>query len=603
MPGHKDFSRRHFLAGAAAAVASGALRAETRPVNTADTLHEFDYGAVRLTGGPLQEQYDRLHASYLALDNDRLLKVYREHAGLPAPGAPMGGWYGPDGFVPGHSLGQYISGLARIGKTTADASCHDKVRALVEGFAATMGPRDQVFAAPNAEKIWPCYVLDKHLIGLIDAYRLSGVAQARELLPRVFRGAVPYIPERGHDRVGRKDPPYDEPYIMPENLFSAWELTGDRAFYNRAIAYLLDREYFDPLSRNEDVLPGRHAYSHVMALSSAAKARLVLGESRYLDAMRNAWEFLRSEQQYASGGWGPNEAFVEPHKGQLYESLRTTEDHFETPCGSYAATRLARYLLRATGDAGYGDGLERVIFNALLTVKEPDSGGDYPYYSSYNAAARKGYYPQKWPCCSGTLVQGVADYVRDIYFRTNDGLAVVLYTPSQVRWSEQGASVTVTQETGYPLAERTTLRIDCSAQTTFSLKLRIPGWLDRPPKLLVNGRLTPVETRRGWAVLRRQWTGGDTVELELPQDFHTEPIDGQHRDTAALLRGPLVCVEINPVRGGSALVPIGTLRRIPEAPGFYCEQKSGRTRVYLPLCCVRNETYTTYFATPDSQPV
>ncbi|HKO14388.1 MAG TPA: beta-L-arabinofuranosidase domain-containing protein [Acidobacteriaceae bacterium] len=590
-----SLSRRQFLAGAAAAAASTALPAGAASASAATKLQEFDYGTVQLTGGPLKQQYDRVHASYLALDNDRLLKVYRERAGLPAPGAPMAGWYGPDGFVPGHSLGQYISGLARIGRTTGDSACHQKVRALVEGYAATMGPHDQVFAAPNAEKVWPCYILDKHFAGLLDAYQLSEVAEARELLPRVLHGALPFIPEHGHDRIGKKDPPYDEPYIMPENLFAAWQLTGDRAFYNRATAYLLDREYFDPLARNQDVLPGRHAYSHAMALSSAGKARIVLGQPKYLDAMKNAWEFLRSRQQYATGGWGPNETFVEPHKGHLYESLRTTEDHFETPCGSYAATKLARYLLCATGDARYGDGLERVVLNALLAVKEPDSDGDYPYYSSYNSAARKRYYPQKWPCCSGTLVQGVSDYVRNIYFRTTDGLAVVLYTPSQVRWSEGAAIVTVTQQTEYPLADSTTLHFDSSAPVTFALKLRVPGWLDQRPTVLVNGQPAVAETSRGFAVIRRRWTTGDTVRLEFPQNSRTESIDDLHPDTVALLRGPLVYVEINPAAGDSLLPRPDTLHPTLGASGLYSAANSGRARVYAPLYWVRNEAYSTYF--------
>jgi len=123
---HNYVSRREFLAGAAAtAVAAGArhARAET---DTATLLSEFDYGDVILTGGPLKAQYDRLHAAYLALDNDRLLRPYRLRAGMPAPGAPMGGWYGGDGFVPGHSLGQYISGLARMGRTTGDPACRSK---------------------------------------------------------------------------------------------------------------------------------------------------------------------------------------------------------------------------------------------------------------------------------------------------------------------------------------------------------------------------------------------------------------------------------------------------------------------------------------------
>ena len=160
----------------------------------------------------------------------------------------------------------------------------------------------------------------------------------------------------------------------------------------------------------------------------------------------------QSTQQFATGGWGPNETFIEPHKGQLYESLHTTNDHFETPCGSYAAIKLARYLLCATGDAQYGDGLERVVFNGILAVKEPDADGDYPYYSTYGAGAHKVFYPKKWPCCSGTLVEGVADYVKNIYFRAHDGVAVNLYAPSCVRWMEHGTAVTLAQETDYPLA-------------------------------------------------------------------------------------------------------------------------------------------------------
>ncbi|MGA8780218.1 MAG: beta-L-arabinofuranosidase domain-containing protein, partial [Terracidiphilus sp.] len=517
-------SRRKFLVGAAVTALVGTAHASAPP-SEAETLSEFDYGTVKLTGGPLKQQYDRIHSAYLALDSDRLLRVYRERAGLPAPGEPMGGWYGRDGFVPGHSLGQYISGLARIGRTTGDPACQAKVADLVAGFGATLGPKDQSFAAPNAENVWPCYILDKHIAGLIDAYNLSGVSHARELLPRVFRGALPYIPERGHDRIGKKDPPYDETYVLPESLFAAHELTGDRAFYDRAVAYLLDREFFDPLAAGQDVLPGRHAYSHVIALSSAGKARLVLGEEKYLHAMTNAWSLLATNQQYATGGWGPNETFIEPHKGQLFDSLHTTADHFETPCGSYAAIKLARYLIRATGEARYGDGLERVLFNGTLAAKEPDHDGDYPYYSTYGTQVQKVYYPKKWPCCSGTLVEGVADYVKNIYFRANDGVAVVLYAPSQLKWNESGTPVTLTQETDFPLGDQVTFRISCRTPVDFALQMRIPGWLSAEPTVTLNGGTAKFDSRRGFVVVRRRWTNGDALTLQLPQAFRTDPID------------------------------------------------------------------------------
>ena len=593
----RDFSRREFLATAAAAVLANGSISQALVAGPAGRtpLEEFDYGAVRLTGGPLKQQYDRVHASYLALDNDRLLQAYRLQAGLPAPGREMGGWYGRDGFVPGHALGQYISGLARLGKASGDPACHSRVSELIAGFGATLGSRDRIFAGPNAEKIWPCYILDKHLAGLMDACNLSGVAQARELLPRVFRGALPYIPEHGRDRVGKKDPPYDETFVLPESLFAAYEMTGDRAFYDRATAYLLDRDYFDPLACGKDVLPGRHAYSHAIALSSAGKAHLVLGDDKYLRAMQHAWELLTTTQQYASGGWGPNETFIEPHLGKLYESLHSTVDNFETPCGSYAAIKLARYLLCATADGRYGDGMERVVYNALLAVKEPDSDGDYPYYSSYGARARKVFYPVKWPCCSGTLVQGVADYVKNIYFRSADGVVVNLYAPSEVRWSQGGTAVTLSQQTAYPLEEAVTVGIECSSPVTFSLSLRIPGWLNKTPVVMVNGRAASVRIRRGFALVRRRWNHGDSVTLQIPLRFRTEAIDDLHTETVAQMRGPLLYVELDPPEGPARLDRLDGVQAVTGTQARYCTHGAGRERTHVPLYTVRDESYTTYF--------
>ena len=587
-------TRRDFLTGAAAAALANSVPASAHP-GASDTLAEFDYGAVELTEGPLKLQYDHIRAAYSSLDNDRLLKVYRERAGLPSPGEPMGGWYGRDGFVPGHSLGQYISGLARFGCTNGDVACKEKVAALVEGFAATLGPKDQCFAGPNAENVWPCYILDKHLAGLMDAYRLSGIAQARELVSRVFHGALPHIPERGRDRVGKKNPPYDETYVLPESLFLAYELTGDRALYDRAIAYLLDRDYFDPLAAGQDVLPGKHAYSHVIALSSAGKARLVLGDGKYLRAMQNASRLLATTQQYATGGWGPNETFIEPHKGQLYESLHTTDDHFETPCGGYAAIKLARYLLCATGDARYGDGLERVVFNGILAVKEPNFfDGDYPYYSTYGAAAHKVFYPKKWPCCSGTLVEGVADYVKNIYFRAHDGVVVNLYAPSRVKWVETGVPVTLTQSTGYPLIGRVHLRVTCAAPVEFALQLRIPGWVNSTPQIRVNDIPVNASLQLGFAQVRRRWTSGDTLTFELPLQFRTEAIDDLHPETVAILRGPLVYVEQSPAASETAHVSLEALEPGAEAPVVYSSHAGNQTRTYVPFYVVDYLAYTMY---------
>jgi DUF1680 family protein len=360
------------------------------------------------------------------------------------------------------------------------------------------------------------------------------------------------------------------------------------------MAYLLDRDFFDPLAAGEDVLPGRHAYSHAIALSSAGKARLVLGDEKYLRAMQNASQLLESTQQFATGGWGPNETFIQPHKGQLYESLHTTNDHFETPCGSYAAIKLARYLLCSTGDARYGDSLERVLFNGILASKEPDTNGDYPYYSTYGAGAHKVFYQKKWPCCSGTLVEGVADYVKNIYFRAHDGVAVNFYAPSRVQWTERGAAVTLTQETDYPLDEKIVFRVTCAAPVEFALRMRIPGWMAAKPQLRVNGKPVHANLQQGFAVVRRRWTSGDSLACEFPMQFRTEAIDDLHPETVALIRGPLVYVEQNPAGGEAAHANPETLRPASGTPGVFSSPAGKADRTYAPFYQVRDETYTMY---------
>ena len=89
----RGFMRRTVCAAAGTTLTgiSSAVASAQGPRPTQEVMSEFPYGAVRLTGGPIKQHFDYIHAHYLALDNDRLLKVFRERAGLPAPGPDMVG--------------------------------------------------------------------------------------------------------------------------------------------------------------------------------------------------------------------------------------------------------------------------------------------------------------------------------------------------------------------------------------------------------------------------------------------------------------------------------------------------------------------------------
>lgn len=586
-------SRRTFLGSAAAcAVAAGvAWPAERRK------LREFAYSQVALKEGPVGDMYRRMCAHFLSLDEDRILKVYRQRAGLPAPGRDMGGWYDADGFVPGHLIGQFISGYSRIFACTGDQAAAGKARRLVLGYAAAFERDGEPYASPKAPATWACYVLDKYEIGLLDAAALAGVDEARDLLPHVIQSAQRYIPDHTFDRVGVKQPPYDEPYVLPENLFKTYELTGEKRYLDMARLYLLDRGFFDPLAAGQNVLPGKHGYSHVIALSSAAKAYDVLGDEKYLRAIRNAWDMIVESEQYASGAWAANEEFARPRSGELAATLTSTRNHFETPCCFYANAKLARYLTTFTGEAKYGDGLERVLLNTILGALDPDDDGGYFYYSDYQAGAHKGYYKQKWPCCAGTLLQSVADFPLNLYFQDARGVYVNLYAGSELQWKVNGAAVKLTQTTAYPESERIEIGVDPDSPVQFAVRLRIPGWLEKPARIAVNGKPAGVKAERGtFAAIERRWQKGDTIDLELPFSFRASAIEPSAPDTVAVMRGPVMLTAVDPPEQLAAAAPALTgMQPVAGRPlEFDCRTSTGAVRM-RPFYRVQREPYSTYF--------
>jgi len=326
---------------------------------------------------------------------------------------------------------------------------------------------------------------------------------------------------------------------MPENLFLAYERGVGQRYYDLGLQYLDDKTWFDPLSRNENVFNGRHAYSYVNSLSSAMMAYLVARSEKHLRAARNAFVMLQ-EQSFVTGGWGPDELLRAPGSDDVYASLTKTHASFETPCGSYAHFKLTRYLLRATRDARYGDSIERVMYNTVLGAKPLHENGENFYYSDYNFNARRVYKRARWACCAGTLPQVATDYRINTYLRGPQALYVILYIPSTVRWTENGVTLSLTQEGHYPYEDQVKFSVTSSKPAQLTLNFRIPAWSEGA-SVLVNGMRQSGLARPGeFAAIRRQWKTGDRVELELPLKMRLESIDARHIDTVALLRGPLV---------------------------------------------------------------
>ncbi|WP_255172013.1 beta-L-arabinofuranosidase domain-containing protein [Xanthomonas hortorum] len=525
-------------------------------------LKPAGHDQVLLFDSPLQEQLVHQRMLFMSLDEDRLLKPFRARAGQPAPGRDMGGWYDDSrdfhidpsdwstanwhGYIPGHSFGQYISGLSRMHAANHDEQIRRKVELLVSLYMPTIS--GDFFKDYNL----PAYTYNKLLEGLIDAHHFAGVTAASEALNRVTDAVLPYLPEKAWTREERRQRPYsreaqiwDEPYVLPENLFKAWQLGLGERYRKLALRFLQDESLFDPLALGVSPFAGKHAYSHVNALSSAIEAYYATGSAKYLKAAINGFDFLE-RQSYSTGGWGPNEELLGPDdRTSLANSLVSTHRSFETPCGAHAHFKITRSLLCITRDSRYGDSMERVLYNTILGARPTTAEGETFYYSDYSNSASKAFRGEAWPCCSGTFVQLVADYGISAYMLEDSRVHVNLYIPSRISVSLPGSDAVIEQRTDYPLSSTSRLRV-ASGGGRFKILLRIPRWAGPGTEVRINGKETRGKVIAGrFFKVERWWRQGDVAEIKFDMPMRLEPLDERHPDLVALMTGPLAlfCVK------------------------------------------------------------
>ncbi len=609
-------TRRNFLkSGVAAAAASSlirnpmasALNALNASEGISPALRQFAYGDVELLEGPMRHQFDANHALFLALNEDMLLKPFRQRAGQPAPGDDMGGWYDNSqefephgsfhGFIPGHSFGQYLSGLARAYAVTGSKPTQAKVSRLVGALAPTICTKFYI------DYHLPAYTYDKTSCGLIDAHEFAGDGKAFDVLNAATDAVLPHLPRKAMARseqytLPNKDEAYcwDETYTLPENLLLAFQRGAGDRYRDLAIRFLEDDLYFGPLADGVNVLPGEHAYSHVNAFSSAMQAYFVLGSGKHLRAAQNGFEFLRATQSFATGGWGPDELFRKPGSGEIGESLKNTHSSFETPCGAYGHFKIARYLLRVTRDSRYGDSMERVLYNTILGAKPLKEDGTSFYYSDYNDRfAQKGYYKDKWPCCSGSFPQLTADYGISSYFCDERNVYVNLYTPSRLSWAHPDGRIGLLQRTNYPYELSTQIEVSSEKPISCAIFLRIPGWAGSRTIVMVNGhrQLADVEPGR-FARLDGTWKQGDRIEIEFDALNALEAVDPQNPDSVALVNGPIALFGVGKIPPRISRSDLLKADRLSKGSSTWQAQTEAGILTFKPFPSIGGEIYRLY---------
>jgi uncharacterized protein len=560
----EQLGRRDFLGtlGALAPLAQGVLKAQSTDTASATTpyrkivLQPFDYSGVTLRPGLWQRQASAGRDFYLGLSNDDILHGYRVAAGSAnAPGRALGGWCSPNSNT---VFGQWLQSMARMQRAYGDKDLLEKANILVSEYvkcwsgmssgAASGSGRGARGGATGGLSHYP---YEKLVGGLVDMHHYAGHPEALALCGKITEAAAANF---NRDRIPANRQPWElhsgrpgEWYTLSENLFRAYQLTGNSMYKEFGDVWLYPA-YWDKFEETADPkdAQGVHAYSHCNTFSSAALAYDVTGDAKYLRIMKNFYDWMQRRQTYATGGYGPDERFVYSD-GALGDSLEIYSASFECPCDSWAAFKLSKYLMLYTGEARYGDWIERLLYNGIGAALPIKDRGVHMYYMDYHLGSDLKYYSRNaFTCCSGTYFQNITEYSNLIYFRDANSLFVNLYVPSEVEWKGPAGTVKVTQTTEYPESASATFKLAMDRPATFALKLRVPGW-SSGMTVQVNGRQQAADIKPGqWASVTREWQPGDSVEIAIPLRFRRAPIDEQHPNRVAVVRGPVVYGQEDP---------------------------------------------------------
>ncbi len=590
-------------------------------------VRPLDPHAVRLTAGPFRAAQDVHHRYLLALEADRLLARFRKEAGLLPKAAAYDGWEADT--ISGHSVGHYLSGLAKMFAATGDPRLKERAAYVVQELAACQARYGDgyVAAIPGGRKVFdelrrgevrssgfdlnglwvPWYVLHKQMAGLRDVLLLCGIESARPVLVGLAdfsAGVVSAMEDAAVLRMLRC-----EHGGMNEVAADVFALTSDPR--HRALARRFDDwVVLGPLAEGRPILSGLHSNTQVPKVLGAARQWEVDGaDPRHRDAAIRYWRTMVDRHTYANGGNSENE-YLGP-EGKLAGRLdgNTTET-----CNTYNLMKLTLKVFGWSPDVAYMDYYERAMWNHILGTQDPETAGVL-YFTPFRTGSRKPFQRpfDDFTCCVGSGFETHASYGDAIYAtasgsaETSPAIYVSQYVSSTAEW--RAAGVTLALQSGLPLTGRVTVRVGVAASTRFRLMLRLPAWAGAGVMVKIGAVAASVpESLRagGYLVCDREWRDGDVVVLDLPMTFRAEATPDDP-DRLAFFHGPILLagdLGLAPLSPATAPTIVSEVRDpqawfhpTAAAPATYRSAGAVRPSDVLlkPFFGFRNEHYAVYW--------
>ncbi|MGW4210302.1 beta-L-arabinofuranosidase domain-containing protein [Lentzea sp. NPDC004789] len=391
----------------------------------------------------------------------------------------------------------------------------------------------ETMTRPDYQVVWaPYYTAHKILKGLVDAYHNTQDARALDLADGLCDWMFSRLSKLSAEVRQRMWGIFSSGEYggIVEAIVDLHTITGKHL----ELARLFDLDsLITACAENRDVLEGLHANQHIPIFTGLLRLYEATGEQRYWLAARNFWGMVVPPRMFSIGGTSTGEFW----RARNVVAGGLSDTSAETCC-AHNLLKLSRRLFLHEQSPKYFDYYERTLYNQILGSKQDRADSELPlmtYFVDLTPGGVRDFTPkQGTTCCEGTGMESATKYQDSVYFRAADDsrLYVNLYSPSVLKWK----GVTVTQTTGFPVEQGTTLRI--TGRARFDLSLRVPAWAGEFT-VTVNGVPQHLNALPGtYVTLSRSWRNGDVVRVRMPFGLRAERTPDQPL-VQSLMYGPI----------------------------------------------------------------
>ena len=387
-----------------------------------------------------------------------------------------------------------------------------------------------------------------------------------EILEAICRHAD-YIVERIGDREGQKSILTTSDHwlclnscTILEPFVDLYKRTGKESYLNFAKyiiglggcagGNLIDLAILDEIAPYE--YPVNKAYEMMSFFEGLLAYYELTGEEKYLDAVVKFIEKVNETDVTIIGCSGCTHELFD---NSIVKQTEFNEVQMQETCVTVTWMRVLARLHLLTGNVAYIDRIEKSAYNALYgSINTKNEKGfsiedgeflDPVIFDSYSPLYnnRRGFVTGGFKrfrtggfygCCACIGSAGTGLFPLIGALKSDNGIVInecfegVINTKTPL-----GNSVTLNAVTDYPVGDKYALAVFLESDEEFEILIRIPDWCDEAT-VKIGDEIKKAYS--GYLSLRRAWSDGDTVELELPHHLKSHHLNGK----TAYTYGPLV---------------------------------------------------------------